>query len=379
MPACPTTKENLNIDNSRHLLESLLDRRFMGESNLETYVQSIGIHRSADLIVTLGGNPDAIALEADIPLQALRSDEVLVPTYNVSRFFELAALRCNCRHFGILLGESLGWRHLREVWRLMDRCDTVGSLLQTLERFLSIHSPAGLVYLEQVDDLIAFHYDIRSGLGSAVVTQGIEMGLAMGASELQKMIGDRWTPELAQFRHSKPADLSEFQRVFGPNLQFDQDRNAIFIPEACMEIRRSIDPGPAPEQASPDLPEKNRPPDDELEKMVRSLLINGECSLLNLGRIYQVTERQMQRLLAKQGERFQSLLTKVRKDLCIKYLVGSNLTIAQIAEILQYTDTSSLTRFAKSEFGLSPRHIRNHPEALGPGLYTPEISHLRNG
>jgi AraC-like DNA-binding protein len=349
------------------------------ESNLETYVQSIPVHRSADLIEALGGDPKAIALEADIPLQALKSDEIPIPTYNASRFLELAALSCNCRHFGILLGERLGWRNLGEAWGLMNRCDTIGSLLRALEKFLSIHNQSGLVYLEQIDDLVALQYDIRSGLGSAVVTQAIEMGLAMSASELQRVIGGKWTPEIAQFRHGKPSDLSEFHRVFGPNLQFDQDRNAIFIPENCMGIKRSNDRGPIPEQGPHNLIAKHGPPVDELEKMVRSLLINGECSLLNLGRIYQVSERQMQRLLAKQGERFQSLLTKVRKDLCIKYLVGSNLTIAQIAEILQYTDTSSLTRFARTEFGTTPRSIRNNPELLGPGLFTPEIDQLRGG
>jgi AraC-like DNA-binding protein len=46
---------------------------------------------------------------------------------------------------------------------------------------------------------------------------------------------------------------------------------------------------------------------------------------------------------------------------------------------LQYTDTSSLTRFARTEFGTTPRSIRNNPELLGPGLFTPEIDQLRRG
>lgn len=344
---------------------------------METYVQSIPICGSNDLIKALGGDPEKIALEADIPLRALKSDKIPVPTYNASRFFELAALECDCRHFGILLGEKLGWRSLGEAWRIMDRCDSVGSILQTLERFLSVHDQSGLVYLEKVDDLIAVHYDIKSGLGSAVVTQAIEMGLAMGTSELRKIIGPTWTPELMQFRHGKPSDLSQFNRVFGPDLQFDQDRNAILIPEACLKIKRSHAPA-LKQESDPGNPlPRHEPPLDELEKMIRSLLINGECSLVNLGLIYQVSERQMRRLLAARGEKFQSLLTNVRKDMCIKYLVGSNLSIAQIAEILQYTDTSSLTRFARREFGISPSGIRNNPESLGPNHFTPEISFLQ--
>ena len=82
--------------------------------------------------------------------------------------------------------------------------------------------------------------------------------------------------------------------------------------------------------------------------------IGGVCSIEHVASERSTTPRTLQRRLLGHGYQFQELVDKVRLDLARQYLRSSNLSIASIAERLQYSETAAFSRFFKRKTGLSP-------------------------
>ena len=72
------------------------------------------------------------------------------------------------------------------------------------------------------------------------------------------------------------------------------------------------------------------------------------------------SSRSLQRHLTHQSTSFSRMLDAVRADLALKYLRQSELAVADIAEILGFSETSALTRAFSRWYGHSPRRERNH-------------------
>jgi AraC-like DNA-binding protein len=71
-----------------------------------------------------------------------------------------------------------------------------------------------------------------------------------------------------------------------------------------------------------------------------------------------MSERTLQRRLAAEGTSFQRLLDDTRRELAQQYLGQKNVSLADAAYLLGFSDQSSFFRAAKRWFGSSPRHYR---------------------
>ncbi|MBL0001216.1 MAG: helix-turn-helix domain-containing protein [Sphingomonadales bacterium] len=77
-------------------------------------------------------------------------------------------------------------------------------------------------------------------------------------------------------------------------------------------------------------------------------------------RLLRKSRRTLQRRLTAHGTSFADIFVRVRASLALLYLRESSLTVAESAEILQFSQTSALSRFMTRTSGKSPRQIRNN-------------------
>jgi len=71
-----------------------------------------------------------------------------------------------------------------------------------------------------------------------------------------------------------------------------------------------------------------------------------------------MSERTLHRRLAVEGTSFQRLLDDTRRELARHYLGQREVSLADIAYLLGFTDQSSFFRAARRWFGSSPRDYR---------------------
>ena len=93
-------------------------------------------------------------------------------------------------------------------------------------------------------------------------------------------------------------------------------------------------------------------------KIVAQLLRGGEPTLAGVAQLMHLSERSLHRRLAAEGHNFRSLLGQVRASLARDYLGDPRLQLAEIAQLLGYSEQSAFNRSFKRETGLTPLQFR---------------------
>ena len=96
----------------------------------------------------------------------------------------------------------------------------------------------------------------------------------------------------------------------------------------------------------------------QTETVLRQSLPFAGCDLRVVARMLQTPPRSLQHKLAEEGASFGEILDQVRADLALSYLRDSERSVAAVAEILQLTETSALTRAFCRWYGVSPRRAQ---------------------
>ena len=323
------------------------------------WVRSGVLAGAPELVRELGADPQGLAEACAMDPAALELPDLPVPGATVVAFFEAAAATTGCDDFGIRLSARQDLSVLGPLWMTMRSAQTVLDALQVLVQFFVVHTTGALVGLQPQDDGSAF-VTYATSVGSSD-RQTIELGLALLCQETRMHCGAAWRPRAVLFAHARPASLQPHLRCFGPNLRFDQDRNAVWLDRDCLATPLSTGSSPTHAMLKKLLVSRvdgAQAVAVKVEGAMRALMPFADCSREQVARIANLSQRTLQRRLAEAGTSFQALRDRVRADIALKYLRQSSLQAAQIAEILGYSEPAAFTRAFRRQHGLTPSEAR---------------------
>lgn len=195
-------------------------------------------------------------------------------------------------------------------------------------------------------------------------SQDINFCLSIVIKAVRERAGASWTPTRTCFTYEQPDDISRYKSYFGDALYFNQAQNLIEFEEAVVDIPSDFaDSNLLPillNQANKLLDEQQTRTD--IVRQVRVLVTTSigyrPITAEAVARRLNVSVRQLQRVLEKNGTSFRQIkddtLIKIAKDA----LENSELSIAEIATKLCYSETSALDRMFKKKTGISPLQYR---------------------
>ena len=99
---------------------------------------------------------------------------------------------------------------------------------------------------------------------------------------------------------------------------------------------------------------------------VRQLLIESAGDFLDIGEIAErlhISERTLRRRLETESTSFRSTFEEIRDLLAREYLVETDLTVAEIAHLLGYSETVNFRRAFVRWNGVTPSQYRQHQVA----------------
>ncbi|MBN8494326.1 MAG: AraC family transcriptional regulator [Burkholderiales bacterium] len=330
-------------------------------ANRQVWVRSGVLAGAVPLLAELGVDADALAADCGLDPEALAQADLPVPGAAVVAFFENAAERSGCEDFGLRLSARQDLSILGPLWMTMRSAMTVRDALQVLAQFFVVHTRGAMVGLEaQADGSLLVSYALSAGV-SPRDRQTVELGLALLCQEMRLHCGAGWMPRAALFTHGRPAGLVSHRRVFGPTLQFDQERNAVWIGRESLDVRLSGHSVPTHAMLKKVLVgrlDSATAVAAKVEGAMRALMPFADCSREQVARLAQLSQRTLQRRLAEAGTSFQELRDQVRADIALKYLRQSSLQAAQIAEILGYSEPAAFTRAFRRQHGMTPSAAR---------------------
>lgn len=326
-------------------------------------IRSAILEGAAELMRSRGVHPAAVARAVGLPPRALSDPHLLVSATSAVRLFELAAKRCRLRTFCLLLARQ---GHLASIigplWILLRNARTVEEMCRELVDNFDLFSGSAMFSLEPVESGALLTWSLTTPEAESEV-QTSEFSLAHLVKEIRSTMGRDWTPEATLFRHARPAGSLKLHReVFGTDIRFNQDCNALVLDSktlaASFRGRGSAARALADRyvRLEEDVPQRSIA--RTVEVVIRTLMPYGPCTVRDVSRALDIAPRTLQKYLRQEGTTFVTTRDAVRADLAFKYLRYSNLSVVQVAEILGYSDATSLSRSFRRWHGRSAREAR---------------------
>ena len=175
--------------------------------------------------------------------------------------------------------------------------------------------------------------------------------------------GAKLNPLSVSFKHPAPPCAGEFYALFRCPVNFDAERNCMLLSSEDIDKRL---PGSNPMMSQIHDQEIIRylaklDKNDIIQKVknaIIELLPDGRMSDHKVAEALYMSPRNLQRKLESEGTTFKTLLTEIRRDLALKYIQDTELTLTEISFMLGFSEMSAFSRAFKQWTGDSPRAQR---------------------
>lgn len=201
--------------------------------------------------------------------------------------------------------------------------------------------------------------------GNIDTTQFVEGQASQMIFSLPRLIQSDLRPELMRFAHPRTRNQQELEKGFGCPVLFGEPETSITFRKSDLEapVIRS-DPRlhailiQHAEHILAQTP--SHAPDIRIavERAIAESLSSGNSTVDNIARRLGYSTRTLTRRLGEAGTTFQDVLSEFREALARRYLQQGDMSQAQIAFLLGYSDVSNFSTAFKRWTGQSPNSLR---------------------
>ncbi len=310
-----------------------------------------------DYLVSLTGKTRADLQQEDLYFDA--------PIYN--QIIEEAVRLSGDRNFGLHLGEFLSLSAAGLIVQIVQSSQTVAEAIQHLVQFANLGCQALPFKQEQEGP----HFQVSMtpapvwlNQSPEAVQQTIDGVVLFTLRQLDALTQHKHQPLLVEFGYPAPSDTWEYERILKSPFRFGASKTSIHIHPSNLKTKvvgrdyRLL-------QVLVELAQ-NRLAEMEgskgFEGQVKQTIINlmnPDLPLIEeVAANLNMSLRSFQRKLKKEGYTYKQLTENVRKEFAREYLQNEELSIKEIAYLLNYAETSSFSRSFKRWFGVSPERYR---------------------
>jgi AraC-like DNA-binding protein len=321
-----------------------------------------------EAIEAAGANPDQVLRSLGLRRSTISKPDGFIACADFARLLEETARATGDNCFGLHFGERYNPKDVGPLAYVMMNSPTMGVGFQNAGRYLSVHNQAAKVSFD-VDGRFAYARHVLADPAIEAPRQHNEYSLAVALNLIRLMAGSAWAPLEAHFAHAAPRQHSEHARVFGAPVSFGHAANAFVIEREFLDrqvpaadqrlypiLRRYLD------EVLADMPRE----DGLLASVRRAVgeaMRQGDPNLTTVGKQIAVGPRTLQRRLKDHGFEFKALVDDTRRVFALNYLRDPNLTLAEIAYLLGYSEVSAFNRAFRRWTGSTPSDYRRRVTA----------------
>ena len=305
----------------------------------------------------LGFEPASTLAELGFDIHLFDDAENFIPFLARNRLLEQCADITGCRHFGHLVARSSSPSSFGLSGFLIQQAPDVAAALEALVRHLHLHVDGAVGYLERDSDVAFMGYSIlRLDLGPT--DQVTDAAVTALFNIIKKLCGDTWSATELLFTHAGPENPRPMQRYFDAPLKFNAGKNGVVFPASWLEQPvLGADPDLGLHlQRQIDLIESRHSDDfaEQVRRVIHSAVLTHQASAQHVANLFSVHERTLNRRLNECGTCFRKLLDECHFDLARQLLTNPSLSIRDVSESLDYSDTSAFARAFRRQSGVSP-------------------------
>lgn len=324
-------------------------------------LRSAGLTGFAETARSVGLNPHAMLASAGLPSGALQDPDLKVPAEAVRYLLEMCAELGGEPAFGLRMTEARRISNLGPVGLLVREEPTLRRALEALIRFGRLHNAAQLLKVEDASDLVILSWE-PIAIKAGPVRQSAELAIGATYRLLSLFLGPNWRALRTCFAHAAPEDRSVHWRVFGRNVEFNQDFNGIVCNARDLD---APNPGADPVIAryarqvlETSLRLESKKITNDVRQLVFILLPTGCCAIKLVAQHLGVNPRTVQRQLLKEGETFSGVVEAARRELAVRYIDEGERPLAVVSALLGFSAPSAFSRWYRQQSGVTAAQKR---------------------
>lgn len=307
----------------------------------------------ADLCGTAGLDPRVLVQHGGLALAA------------AARALDVAQRQLDCPDFGMQLATRQRGARKDSLFELVMRnSPTVGDALRYCSRHCRPCSGTVAVSLQPSSDgrraYLSFEILAVEEPGHQ---QLLELMMLRTWHVVSDMSGGRIALGEVWFAHQPIASPATYRDRLGCVVRFAQESSGFFIDAHDLAIG-SVDPDPqihalAAYFIENKLPEFELSISAQVRTWISRLLPTGQdCTRDEIALRLGLHRRTMQRRLQDEGTSFETIKDEVRREVALRLLGQTDVSLSRLAEMLGYAEVSALSRSFNRWFAASPRKLR---------------------
>ncbi|MFT6923322.1 MAG: AraC-like DNA-binding protein [Crocinitomicaceae bacterium] len=316
-----------------------------------------------------GGDLNKIIAITGKSIEELNEESCVVDDLIYNKVVELAVGISGDNYFGLHAGENLNLSAAGLIVQLTQTSETVKQAIELCCEYANLGCsalPLSLVKSGDVYRVILTPNQLwknQSAIAFQHTTEGV---LAFTIKEYSSLTRMQHNPVAVHLTWSKPSDkdISEYERVFGCSVLFNQDEIAIVLKEEQVEEKVVTSNYDLLKVLITHATEKSAQISKTLGfvSLVKQSMLNlikpEFPSVDQVAGHLNVSSRTLQRKLKEEGKTYKELIDELRLDFALGYLNQPELQISEIAYLLSYADASAFNRSFKRWTGKTPSEHR---------------------
>lgn len=310
-----------------------------------------------------GISKETMTEAAGLSVDRFTDGREVMPLDNYLQLFSWAGEYFNEPHIGLVLAQQATPDDFGLFGFLTSSTETLGDMCQLFDRYQRILMQGASMEFIREGEQIEARYRITSSIKDGVV-QDVEFSLAVLIRIVQEALDTDWLPERTSFEHSRFGPEEDYRHFFGQTLSFDQTRNAIWFSVDLWDLplptANSMLFSVLADQANRLLKEIEDSADflGQVRFLVSSRLGAEDFSIESLAQELNMSSRTLHRRLRQENTTFKDVKLELMLEVAKDALLNEEVSIADLAQTLGYSESSAFVRVFKRLQGVSPLQFR---------------------
>ena len=284
--------------------------------------------------------------KVDLSMEILSKHDGKIDSKSLSSIFKYCMKKSNNPTLALHIGQAISYQSLGLLGYLLLNTNNLKEMIEKFNYYLKLIS--GYFKFHFFDDGIYYKLAIYINENPMIPVPNFhaQVHLSSIVSILTQILGEQVFPEFTYFSQSVDENIVEYKKIFGENVFFSKEENAIFFKKENLDIPVKNSNSSMLEYFENEA--KKILEEEELlswySKVEKEIFKNiglKEITIELISKNLKTTPRTLQNYLKAENKTFREALNKIRQKLAEHYINNTKMDYGTISFLLGYSEPSS--------------------------------------